>query len=54
MGHGQSEVRKAAKVLLIGVYKKFEFKRIEATVRSLPARTVALLKADIKEIEYMT
>lgn len=53
MGHGQIEVRKAAKELLISVYKKYEFKRIEATIRNLPPRTQALLKTDIKEIEYM-
>lgn len=53
MGHGWSEVRKVAKELLVAVYKRYEFKRIESSIRSLPPRTLGLLKSEIKEIEYM-
>ena len=38
---------------MIALYKKYDFKKIEAAVRALPARAHLLLKADIKEIEYL-
>ncbi len=53
MGHGSLDVRKPAKGLLLALYKRFDFKRLEGTLKNLPARTLGLLKPHIKEIEYM-